>query len=58
MFAVESADINIIALDTKFYVLDEGSRVGWFNISYLDWPLYPDGSEALIHAWAEQNALP
>lgn len=58
VFAVESADVDVIALDAQLYVLDEGSRVGWFNISSLDWPLYPDGSAALIHAWVEQNALP
>ena len=55
VFGVESADINSIALDSRLHVLDEGSPVGWFSISRLDRRLYPEGSAALVLAWAKQS---
>lgn len=56
VFAVESAEIDAIALNSQLHVLDEGSLVGWFNLSALTCPLYPEGSATLIAARAEQLA--
>lgn len=53
VYGVESADFDAIALDSELHVLDEGSKVAWFSISCLDRPLYPEGSAALVRAWAE-----
>lgn len=56
VFAVESAEIDAITLESQLHVLDEGSLVGWFNLRALNRPLYPEGSAELIDAWAQKTA--
>lgn len=53
VIGVQSAEIDSISLDSKLYVLDEGSTVAWFNISCMEQPLYPEGSTALIYVWED-----
>ena len=55
VFAVESTDIDSIALDAQLHVLDEGSSVRWINIEQLNRPLYPEGAGALLQAWLENG---
>ncbi len=52
VFAVESEDIDAMALEEQLHVMDEGSPVGWFDLASLDRPLYPEGSAALVRSWA------
>lgn len=52
-FAVESTDIDSIALDAQLHVLDEGSPARWINIEQLNRPLYPERAGALLQAWLE-----
>lgn len=55
VFAVESTDIDSIALDTQLHILDEGSPVRWINLNQLTCPLYPEGVGALLGSWAESS---
>ncbi|MGP9541749.1 NUDIX hydrolase [Glutamicibacter sp. AOP5-B1-3] len=55
VFAVESTDIDSIALDAQLHILDEGSPVRWINIEQLNKPLYPEGADALLQVWLESS---
>lgn len=58
VFAVESTDIDSIALDAQLHVLDEGSPVRWIGIEQLNRPLYPEGAGALLQAWLDSPRQP